>query len=622
MLKKLNLDGTKEYEVAVAAFSCSQMLVAFLPGHEHIVSIGAEQGDIPKWDDLIVEEAKGLKHVQIKRQTTDFSNEPSIRNTITKNKRKGQLKDLSTFDETINSLGKWVKNNDPDTTSPKRFFEIYLPEGSISIKTEFTISAFKTFCEEHIKDVTTPTGLTQLQATNTSVGHYFNWLTTWCGFQDWEHVLKALRLLHIKTGGSRNDVDQNAISILTNVFHTPEDVLAKIKGFIIDNSTFTGAIKPRHLFNLLREHLRPEIAPWTQFSFNGMNWEVSGTNDTEFPDKIERPSIIVPSLWDNSVKGVLKLVVPSPNDSPLLNKTLHLALHLHGLSHSHILNHNVWKQVVSNKIGNTLGIDRNDCDNLSITENNSIFTTSEVNVIDSITKQDTLADEIDKEIVRKTWDVVVQRLGNSISELQSSELKTAIDERWRSWYSALNVDLIEVKKLFKNILHPVAEGKEINGELRIGTKTTNLIADGIFLLLVVSVGLSDKHDKWNKIADNYSAIPIGLLYWSGASGGKRRVREIDHPDGIVELIGKESSDILILSKVKSVESEIYNISLANTSTPENSLAQPHRPKLLVTSHPLFQKMISEGKIEPIRNYLKEIIQKNEDSKNDSINKSK
>ncbi len=178
MLKKLNLDSTKEYEVAVAALYCSQMLVAFLHGHEHILSIGAEQGDIPKWDDFILEEANGLKHVQIKRQTTDFSNEPSYRNKITKNKRKGQLKDLSPFDKVINGLGEWVKNNDPDTVSPKRLFEIYLPEGSIHIKAEFTISSFKTFCEEHIKDVTTPTGLVQLQANSTSVGHYFNWLNT------------------------------------------------------------------------------------------------------------------------------------------------------------------------------------------------------------------------------------------------------------------------------------------------------------------------------------------------------------------------------------------------------------------------------------------------------------
>lgn len=622
MLKKLNLDSTKDYEVAVAAFYCSQMLVAFLLGHEHTFSIGAEQGDITKWDDLILEEPTKLKHIQIKRQTTDFSGDNAVRDNLTKGARKGQPRDLSAFDETIKSLADWVKINDPDTCSPKRIFEIYVPEGSITIKSEFNISAFKSFCEGEIKDVTTAAGLGQLQANNNAVGNYFNWLTTWCAFQDWEHILKALRLLQIKTGGSKNDIDQNSVSCLTTVFSNPEDVLGKIKGFIIDNSTFTGAIKPRHLFSLVKENLRPEVQPWTQFSFDGMNWNVSGTNDTELPDKIERPAVIVSALWDLDTKANLKLVVPNPNDSALLNKTLHLALHLNGMSHSHILNHSVWKGVMSNKVGNTLGTDKNDCDSLSLTENNSVFFTSENNLLDNLAKQDALASEIDNEIIRNTWGIVATRLTASIAQMQNSELKTAIDERWRSWYATLNADLDGVKNMFLAILHPAAEGKEIIGELRIGTKTANLIVDGLFLLLVVSVGLSDDHDSWNNIKNNFTSTSIGLSYWSGAAGEKRKVREIDNHEGIVDLVGKETSDILVLSKVKSLESEIYNISLANTSTPENSLAQPHRPKLLVTNHAYFQKMISEGKIEPIRKYLQEIIQRNEDSKNNSIDKAK
>lgn len=622
MLKKLNLDGTKEYELAVAASRVSQMLVAFIQGHDHIFSVGAEQGGINKWDDLVLEENNLTRHIQVKRQNTDFSNEPCVRNNITKGVRVGKPKDLSPFDEAIKSLGEWVSANDPITTTNKKLFEVYLPEGSICIKSEIQINVLKNLCENHIRDVTTAVGLGNLQLNDPGVNNCFNWLSTWCDFKDWEHILKALRILKISTGGSRDDLDISTVSNLENVFHSPQDVLTKIKGFICDNSTFTGAITPRHLYTLLKDNLQPEVHPWTQFGMNGMNWEISGNNDTEFANEIERASVIVPSLWDCSTKGILKLVVSEDNDSPLLNKVLHLALHLQGLSHSHILNHAVWRQTMSNKIGNTLGTDRNDCDNLSVTENNSLFTTSEIKVLDSLTKQDAFSAEIDNEIVRKTWEIVSTRLTNLISAMPTADLKTAIDKRWRAWHSELNNDLPETKKLLKIILHPTAEGNEINGELRIGIKTANLIVDGIYLLLVVSVGLSDNHDKWNKIADSYSATPIGLSYWSGAAGEKRKVREIDNQDAILELIGKEPSDILILSKVKSLESEIYNISLANTTTPENSLAQPHRPKLLVTSHPLFQKMISEGKIEPIRKYLIDIIQRNEDSKNASIEKAK
>lgn len=622
MLKKLNLDGTKEYELAVAASRVSQMVVAFAQGHDHILSVGAEQGGINKWDDLVLAENNLTRHIQVKRQNTDFSKEPCIRNKITNGVRTGQLKDLSPFDEAIKSLGEWVSANDPTTATDKKLFEVYLPEGTISIKLEIQINVLKNLCENHIKDVTTATGLGSLQSSDASVNHCYNWLKTWCSFTDWEHILKALRILKITAGGSRDDLDINTVTNLKNVFHSPEDVLTKIKGFICDNSTFTGAIAPHHIFTLLKGNLQPEISLWTQFRVNGLNWEISGNLDAEIANEIERPSVIVPSLWNDSTKGILKLVIPKNHDSPLLNKALHLALHLQGLSHSHIQNHEVWKQTMSNKVGNTLGTDRNDCDNLSVTENSSVFTSSEINVIDSLAKQEAISAEIDNEITLITWKIVGNRLTNFISEMPASELKTAIDERWRVWYSQLNSDLNEVKKLLKIMLHPKAEGNEINGELRIGIKTANLIVDGIYLLLVVSVGLSDNQDKWNKIDNNYSTTPIGLSYWSGAAGEKRKVREIDNQDGIVDLIGKESSDILILSKVKSLESEIYNISLANTATPENSLAQPHRPKLLVTNHVLFLKMLGEGKIKPIRKYLQDIIQRNEDSKNASIEKAK
>lgn len=572
MLKKLNLDRTKEYELAVAASRVSQMVVAFVQGHDHILSVGAEQGGINKWDDLVLTENNLTRHIQVKRQNTDFSREPCVRNNITKGARTGQPKDLSPFDEAIKSLGEWVSANDPTTATEKKLFEVYLPEGTICVKSEIQINVLKSLCENHIKNVTTATGLGSLQSSDAAVNHCYNWLTTWCGFTDWEHILKALRILKITTGGSRDDLDINTVSNLKNVFRSPEDVLTTIKGFICDNSTFTGAIAPRHLFTLLKGYLQPEIHPWTQFGVNGMNWEISGNHDAEFVNEIERPSVIVPSLWNDSTKGILKLVVPNDHDSPLLNKALHLALHLQGLSHSHILNHAVWKQTMSNKVGNTLGTDRNDCDNLSVTENSSVFTTCEINVLDSLEKQDAISTEIDNEIIRKTWEIVGTRLTNLISAMPVSDLKTAMDERWRAWCGQLNSDLPETKKLLKIMLHPTAEGNEINGELRIGIKTANLIVDGIHLLLVVSIGLSDNHDKWNKIADSYSTTPIGLSYWSGAAGEKRKVREIDNQDGIVELIGKESSDILILSKVKSLESEIYNISLANTASPENSLA--------------------------------------------------
>ena len=72
------------------------------------------------------------------------------------------------------------------------------------------------------------------------------------------------------------------------------------------------------------------------------------------------------------------------------------------------------------------------------------------------------------------------------------------------------------------MLHPDAEGEDINGEFRIGAKTTDLIVDGIYLLLAISVALCDKHNNWKITSDNYSVTTIGLSCWSGPSGKKKK----------------------------------------------------------------------------------------------------
>ena len=181
MLKKLNLDGTKDYEISVASYHIAEMVVAFIQGHKHVISIGAGVV-VEKWDDLILQEDNLFRHIQIKRQNTDFSNEPCIRNKYTAKKRIGLYKDLSKFDETLKSLADWIEKKDPTTIIPKRLFEIHLPEGSVYIKKEIQINDLKKLCEDHIKPVTTVQGLKELQSQDISINHCYDWLTTWCGF--------------------------------------------------------------------------------------------------------------------------------------------------------------------------------------------------------------------------------------------------------------------------------------------------------------------------------------------------------------------------------------------------------------------------------------------------------
>ena len=106
MLKKLALDQTKVYERHLALEEISKMLVFFVKGLPHHLAIGAEQGDIDKWDDLVIQTNTGSYiHVQAKRQTTPFSSDPIIRDKLSQGKREGVPRDLSTFDKTLKSLG-------------------------------------------------------------------------------------------------------------------------------------------------------------------------------------------------------------------------------------------------------------------------------------------------------------------------------------------------------------------------------------------------------------------------------------------------------------------------------------------------------------------------------------
>jgi len=618
MLKKLNLDSTRDYEISVAAFKIAEMIVAYVEGHKHIKSIGAEQGDISKWDDLVIDEENCLIHIQIKRQTTDFSDDPCTRDQYTKGKRKGIDRDLSPFDDTLKNLADWLVNNNPSTMNPTRTFEIYLPDYATNIKSGLKINDFRILCEEYIKSTSTAAGLSELQSHQDSVNQCFQWLKTWCGFEDWDHILKALKNLKIKIVGSKSQLDENSKLFLNHKFKQSDVVLSIIKGYIGDNTTFTGAITPRPLLYLLQDYLVPEVNHWTQFNMNGSNWEISGILDLEIITEVERPSIVIPELWNADKDSSLKIVVPNNTESKLLNKVLHLALHTTGLCNCHISHHDVWKQKMKNKIGGTLGNSKYDCDNLSVVENSSTFTSSDIVNLDSIQKQDELANVIDDEIVKTTWLSVKAKLNRCISEVETSELQNAIDTRWRAWQAAFETNVNEQKELFKYMLHPKAEGEDIEGELRIGTKTTDLIVEGLFLLLVVSVALSAQDNNWKMISDDYTAKTICLAYWSGPSGKKRSVRHIED-NGIKDLIGQVDSNILVLSKVKSNEAEIFDYSIASGEYSSNSMAHSHRPKLIVTNHSRITNLIAEGKIEPLKVYFEDLIKRNKESIAKSIN---
>lgn len=617
MLAKLRLDQTKKYEQALLTYEIAVMLIDFALGRSHYVRIGSEQGDISAWDDIVIEKDKNSQiHIQVKRQTSgDFGtqNDECTRNNYLQGKRKDQKRDLSPLDETLKSLANWCKDIDISTISPKREFWIELPELNTQIKNGLQIKDLKDLCDVQIKPaVTTASDLQAQTSTNTNIKNCFDWLTTWCDFKDWEHILKALQFLKIKNSGMESDIESKTEDKLKEIFTSDKlkEVRLKILSYTIENTTFSGAIAPRNLLFELKEYIRSDIKIWTQIDHIDNEWQISGIHDLENNTDIERPSKTIPLLWSNERGRNLNINIAQVNTplTPIHESIFQLAIHLDGNVNGLCANWDGWKVCIENKIGGTLGVQENDFEGVRISNNNASFNASEGKIMNTHAEREAFAKEMSDQMTKKTSKLVSEKISLRISQMdisQSQELRDAVETRWNAWQEIITKDASILTPLFKKIVHPKAEGEEILGHLRVGPKTKFLIADAIFTCLLISVALGSIDAGIMKTEDGLSIGAIGLSWWSGPAGKTKKVRKIDEEESIDDLIGKEAYDILILSQSEQPEGEIYKQSISDSANFDHSLAAGHNPKLLITRNRLFNSIIKKGSVDELKNYLQQ-----------------
>lgn len=616
MLAKLRLDQTKKYEQAIVTYEIAVMLIDFALGRSHYIRIGSEQGDISTWDDVVIEKEKDSQiHLQIKRQTSgDFGseNDECIRNKYLKGKRKDLERDLSPLDETLKSLANWCKDIDTSNISPKREFWIELPELNTQIKNGLKIKDLQKLCNEQIRpEVTTAVDLQTLTNIDANVKKCFEWLTTWCDFKDWDHILKALRFLKIKNSGLESEIESKTEEKLKEIFILDKirEVRLKILSYTIENTTFSGAIAPRNLLFVLKEYIRSDIKIWTQIDQKDNNWRISGIHDLENNVDIERPLKTVPLLWSNERSRSLNINIAQINTlTPIHESIFQLAIHLDGNVNGLCTNWDGWKVCVENKIGGTFGAQENDFESVRISNNNASFSASEGKIMNTHAERDAFAKEMTDQMAKTTWELVSEKILWRISQMetsQSPELRDAVEARWNVWQEIIARDESILIPLLKRIVHPNAEGEEILGQLRIGPKTKLLIADAIFTCLLVSVALGSIDGEIMKTQDGLSIGVIGLNWWSGPAGKTKKIRKIDEEESIDDLIGKEAYDILILSQSEQPEGEIYKQSISDSVNIDHSLAAGSAPKLLITKNRIFNSIMKKGSINELQNYLKE-----------------
>lgn len=568
MLAKLRLDQTKKYEQAIVTYEITVMLIDFALGRSHYMRIGSEQGDISTWDDIVIEKEENSQiHIQIKRQTSDnFGSEKDecIRNKYLQGRRKDIERDLSPLDETLKSLANWCKDIEISNICPKREFWIELPELNTQIKNGLKIKDLQKLCDEQIKPaVTTAVDLQTLTNIDANVKKCFDWLTTWCDFKDWDHILKALRFLKIKNSGLESEIENKTEEKLKEIFIVGKikEVRLKILSYTIENTTFSGAIAPRNLLFELKEYIRSDIKIWTQIDNINNDWHISGILDLETNTEVERPSKVIPQLWSNDRGKNLNINLENSDSrlAPIHESIFRLAIHLDGNVSGLCLNWNGWKGYIKERIGGTFGVLKNDFESLSISDNNASFKISNGQPLSTNAQREDFAKEMSDQMTKKTWELVsgkISALINDMDTTQSQELRDAVEIRWNIWQQGIKTNDSILTLLLKKILHPNSEGEDILGHLRIGPKTKLLVADALFTCLLISVALGSIDAGIMKTDDGLSIGAIGLSWWSGPAGKGKKIRRIDEEDSIDDLIGKEAFDILILSQSEQPESGI------------------------------------------------------------------
>lgn len=619
MLAKLRLDQTKKYEQSLATYEISCMLVDFVHGRKHYLRVGSEQGGILKWDDIVIEnEPNSQIHIQVKRQTSaDFGSnlDECMRNTYEKS-RKGEKRDLSPFDETMKSLADWFKNVDITTMNPRREFWIELPELNTKIKKDLCVKDLQNLCSNIKPAVTTPAGLKKLASQDQNIQNSYDWLTSWCNFEDWDHILKAVQFLKIKDSGIEAEIDEKSEDKLKQIFTSDKvkEVRSRITAYTNENTTFSGAIGPRNLLFELKDFLRSETNFWTQYDDNDSKWSICGTQDLESNSHIERSNVFVPNLWNNSHLSQLKVNAAYKQNCKLSESLLRIAIHQSGGKMSYFTGKSDWEHHLKLKIGNTLGLSDSDTSNLNIKENNDRFLSSETRSLISLADQEADAEELNKSMLLFTWEAIKAKMVNKIRALKthnSCELRDAIDMRWRVWTSLLDVSPEKQRTLFRKMLHPNAEGKKINSDMRVGPKTVGLLTDGLLLLLICSVCLDNENaGDWNTMAGIYNANAIALHYWSGLADEEDDVKEVI--GNCVEVIGMEKADLLIFSKIQASHSEVLGLKIDEPVQKENTLAEGKQLKMLITYNIQLRQLIDKGEIKGISDYLYNMLIKKEE----------
>lgn len=608
MIRRFRLEQKGRYEKLVIAQRLSEMVDKYLDGRIAPLLIGAEQGGIGEWDDVVIYHADGhCEHFQIKRQTTPFSEKHIDKADYIKSYRpKVDSKAAasatpvvpldsnveSELDKAMKSLSLWSQTP-KSKESPVRAFSLILLGLEVIIKgkpsafiTANHLHEFCRLCKLEDLDLAALSSRSDIPTQNV-----YKWLTTWCGFTDWDHVRQTMRTLTIHAVGSEENLEERACESLGRHFNDPRGTLEKLVGYISTSAADVNAISCHAMAYHLKHARRSDAETWTQYlrkSLAGPSWVVAGThnlNGTTSLTAAHTATEVVSHHWtaggNNRRLRLHANYCPSPPKSVTLpSAILRLALHLKSGSHCLLLDEPLWRQGAWHELGRTLGISESDLDELPWIDNSEQLSCTSSLEFPTIaeTRNESLA--LHRAMNDLVWEQLQCRITTRLESVSDRLLLEALEPKWCSWAAELTADAVARDSLFEQLMYPKTEGLDGTHALRVGPRTADLLETAIMMLLLVRVAIGNDDGNWRKIPDVGDVLSIALQNWSGASDDQRGVRPI--ADDLMAVLGPSPASVVILAGVEGSPTSLLESSMADDPETSNSMAAERQPRLLVT----------------------------------------
>ncbi len=554
MIRRFRLEQKSLYEKLVIAQRLSDMMEKFLDGRRAPLEIGAEQGGIEEWDDVvIVHSRESFEHLQVKRQSTPFcTKDPDMQVYLRKlaklrlaRKKKKAAKagpgssepvvtdepigadesvaidepadavdadaakdSLSVLDSAFSSLAKHARAG-TFAQLPERRFQLTLLGAHLSIKHDLTVNHLDELCKLCRQDGLNPNDLAQRLDGPTTRVHL--WLTTWCGFEDWTQIIETLKRVTVVCIGNDATLQQRSVQSLGRHFTNPERALERLISVITAEVSDVSALGCHAIIHELRDELRPDIETWAQYLLGdevqpaGKTWSFSGTHD--LGALVPRTAQgVVDHLW-GSAPGNRRLRVYAPYAPPiganltLPSAILRMALHLPHGSQSLMLGEPAWRSSVGHEVGHTLGCAESDLKDLPWMENAERLVCSLDHEFKTLNAARAEAAALASAMDDVVWQRLTQIVATKLIAVKDPALADAMEAIWLEWLDGFTKNPESRRQFLEQLLYPETEGKNATHALRLGPRTVDLLVSAVELLLLVAVGVGGTGTAWKHFPD-------------------------------------------------------------------------------------------------------------------------